>query len=73
MTEIHPANADQAAYWNGQAGQHWTEREEAQGRVVAAITELQFEVAAIALNITLTLGHDHSLDKTPAEGARSKA
>jgi SAM-dependent methyltransferase len=44
---IHPANADQAAYWNGRAGHRWTERQEAQDRLLAPVTELLFEAAEI--------------------------
>jgi SAM-dependent methyltransferase len=44
---IHPENADQLAYWNGQAGRHWTDRQEIQDRVLAPITRLLFEAADI--------------------------
>jgi SAM-dependent methyltransferase len=44
---IHPENADQLAYWNGQAGRHWTDRQEVQDRVLAPITRLLFEAADI--------------------------
>jgi SAM-dependent methyltransferase len=50
MTEtIHPANADQVAYWNGLGGRHWTDRQEMQDRVLAPITDILFEAADIRL------------------------
>jgi SAM-dependent methyltransferase len=45
--DVHPENADQHAYWNGQAGSHWTDRQEVQDRVLGPITELLFQAADI--------------------------
>jgi len=35
----HDRNADQIAYWNGEAGQHWTDRQSVQDIVLAPVTE----------------------------------
>jgi ubiquinone/menaquinone biosynthesis C-methylase UbiE len=45
----HERNADQAAYWNGPGGRHWTDRQELQDAVLAPVSALLFgrtEVAA---------------------------
>lgn len=41
-------NADQIAYWNGEAGQRWTERQERQDALLAPISRLVLERAAAA-------------------------
>jgi SAM-dependent methyltransferase len=41
------ANADQIAYWNGQAGQRWTERQEIQDQVLGPITVELFRAAKL--------------------------
>jgi SAM-dependent methyltransferase len=43
---IDPANADQAGYWNGEAGRRWTALQESHGRQFAPITAALFEAAA---------------------------
>jgi SAM-dependent methyltransferase len=46
MSEVlDPANADQIAYWNGKAGQRWTERQEIQDAVLAPVTARLFQAA----------------------------
>ena len=45
IDNAHPSNADQVAYWNGRAGQKWTERQDIQDRVLAPITDLLFDAA----------------------------
>ena len=42
----HEANADQAAYWNGPGGHHWTERQEMQDAVLAPVAERLLAAAA---------------------------
>jgi len=37
---VHDRNADQAAYWNGPAGQRWLQRQETQDRLLEPISEL---------------------------------
>ena len=41
----HDRNADQIAFWNGVAGQHWTERQAVQDIVLAPVTERLIESA----------------------------
>jgi len=41
-------NADQAAYWNGPGGRGWTDRQDLQDRVLAPVSAVLFERAAIA-------------------------
>jgi SAM-dependent methyltransferase len=41
-------NADQAAYWNGPGGRHWTDRQELQDAVLAPVSEVLIARAAIA-------------------------
>ncbi len=41
----HDLNADQIAYWNGPAGQHWTERQAVQDVVLAPVSEILIERA----------------------------
>ena len=42
----HEANADQAAYWNGPGGHHWTVRQEMQDGVLAPVAERLLAAAA---------------------------
>jgi SAM-dependent methyltransferase len=51
MNELapHDRNADQAAYWNGPGGRHWTERQEMQDGVLAPVSEVLLGRAAIAV------------------------
>jgi SAM-dependent methyltransferase len=44
----HEANADQVAYWNGAAGQRWTERQETLDVVLEPIQAILLERAAVA-------------------------
>jgi ubiquinone/menaquinone biosynthesis C-methylase UbiE len=48
MTAPHAANADQAAYWNGPGGRHWTDRQEMQDAVLAPVSQVLLQAAAIA-------------------------
>jgi ubiquinone/menaquinone biosynthesis C-methylase UbiE len=41
----HELNADQIAYWNGPAGQHWVDRQNTQDVVLAPISEILIERA----------------------------
>lgn len=41
----HELNADQIAYWNGPAGQHWVDRQKMQDIVLAPISEILIERA----------------------------
>jgi ubiquinone/menaquinone biosynthesis C-methylase UbiE len=45
---VHDRNADQAAYWNGPAGQRWTERQEKQDAVLAPASAALFVRALVA-------------------------
>jgi ubiquinone/menaquinone biosynthesis C-methylase UbiE len=42
----HNRNADQIAFWNGLAGQHWTERQPAQDMLLAPVLEALIDRAA---------------------------
>ncbi len=44
----HDRNAEQAAYWNGPAGQRWTDRQELQDVVLAPVSEALFARAEAA-------------------------
>ncbi len=44
----HERNADQAAYWNGPGGRHWTHRQELQDVVLAPVSEVLFARAEVA-------------------------
>jgi ubiquinone/menaquinone biosynthesis C-methylase UbiE len=44
---MHEGNADQAAFWNGPGGRHWTRRQEAQDTLLAPIAELLFARARV--------------------------
>jgi len=46
VTALDAANADQATYWNGEAGRRWTDLQESQDRMFAPITAALFEAAA---------------------------
>ena len=50
MNEVamHEGNANQADYWNGAGGRHWTERQEVQDAVLAPVSDILFARAAIA-------------------------
>jgi ubiquinone/menaquinone biosynthesis C-methylase UbiE len=43
----HERNADQAAYWNGPGGRHWTDRQEMQDAVLAPVSAVLLDRAAI--------------------------
>jgi len=45
---VHDRNADQAAYWNGPAGQRWIDRQEMQDAVLAPISEVLLDHARVA-------------------------
>src|SRR5262245_21851673 len=45
---VHDRNADQAAYWNGPAGQRWIDRQEAQDIVLAPVSRILFDRARVA-------------------------
>src|SRR6266702_3956318 len=42
----HAPNADQATYWNGPAGQHWTDRQPMQDTLLAPISQILLVGAA---------------------------
>ncbi len=42
----HDRNADQVAFWNGPAGQHWTERQPVQDALLAPVSQILMECAA---------------------------
>jgi len=44
---IDQRNADQIAYWNGPAGQHWTDRQQLQDVVLAPVSEVLISRAAV--------------------------
>src|SRR5215813_2991337 len=44
---VHDRNTDQAAYWNGPAGQRWIERQETQDVVLAPASAVLFERARV--------------------------
>jgi ubiquinone/menaquinone biosynthesis C-methylase UbiE len=44
---VHDRNADQAAYWNGPAGQRWIKRQETQDIVLAPASAALFERALV--------------------------
>jgi ubiquinone/menaquinone biosynthesis C-methylase UbiE len=41
----HDLNADQIAYWNGPAGQHWTDRQQMQDMLLAPVSEILIDRA----------------------------
>jgi ubiquinone/menaquinone biosynthesis C-methylase UbiE len=41
----HDQNADQIAYWNGAGGQHWTDRQQSQDLLLAAISDILIDRA----------------------------
>jgi ubiquinone/menaquinone biosynthesis C-methylase UbiE len=43
----HERNADQIAYWNGPGGQHWTDRQQAQDTLLAAVADILVDRAAV--------------------------
>lgn len=43
----HFKNADQIAYWNGEGGQHWSDRQETQDALLAPLLELLIDRAQI--------------------------
>ena len=45
---VHDQNADQAAYWNGPAGQRWIDRQETQDVVLAPVSTVLFDRAIVA-------------------------
>jgi SAM-dependent methyltransferase len=46
VTALDQANAEQSAYWNGEAGRRWTELQESQDRLFTPITAALFAAAA---------------------------
>src|SRR4051812_46764966 len=42
----HERNADQAAFWNGPAGQHWTDRQPVQDILLAPVSRILLNRAA---------------------------
>src|ERR1700726_5138036 len=42
----HVRNADQIAFWNGPAGQHWTERQPVQDILLAPVSQVLLERTA---------------------------
>jgi ubiquinone/menaquinone biosynthesis C-methylase UbiE len=44
----HESNADQAAYWNGPGGRHWTDRQALQDALLTPVSEALLQRAAIA-------------------------
>lgn len=47
LSAIDERNADQIAYWNGAGGQHWTDRQERQDIVLAPVSEVLIDRAAV--------------------------
>ncbi len=50
MAEISPGhaqNADQIAYWNGTAGQHWVDRQQAQDSMLAPVSAILLDRAKV--------------------------
>jgi SAM-dependent methyltransferase len=45
---VHERNSDQAAYWNGPAGQRWTDRQEMQDVVLAPVSAALLDRARLA-------------------------
>ena len=45
---VHDRNSDQAAYWNGPAGQRWTDRQEMQDIVLAPVSMALLDRARVA-------------------------
>lgn len=45
--DTHQQNADQIAYWNGPAGQRWTDRQAAQDVMLAPVSEILIERAKV--------------------------
>jgi SAM-dependent methyltransferase len=41
----HDQNADQIAYWNGPAGQHWTDRQQTQDTLLAPVSDILIDRA----------------------------
>jgi 2-polyprenyl-3-methyl-5-hydroxy-6-metoxy-1,4-benzoquinol methylase len=41
----HDQNADQIAFWNGLAGQHWTDRQQAQDAILAPVSDILIDRA----------------------------
>jgi ubiquinone/menaquinone biosynthesis C-methylase UbiE len=44
---VHERNTDQATYWNGPAGQRWTDRQEMQDQVLAPVSAALFDRARV--------------------------
>ena len=44
---VHERNADQATYWNGPGGRHWTERQAMQDALLAPISERLIAAAQV--------------------------
>lgn len=44
----HAQNADQAAYWNGPAGQRWTDRQAAQDVLLAPVSDILIDRAKVS-------------------------
>ena len=42
---LQPANAEQAEYWNGPGGRHWTERQEMQDALLAPVSAIALKAA----------------------------
>jgi SAM-dependent methyltransferase len=47
MSVLDEANADQSAYWNGDAGRRWTALQESQDKLFTPITAALFDAAAL--------------------------
>jgi cyclopropane fatty-acyl-phospholipid synthase-like methyltransferase len=41
----HDQNADQIAFWNGLAGQHWTDRQQAQDTILGPVSDILIDRA----------------------------
>lgn len=50
---IDDRNADQIAYWNGPAGRHWTDRQQLQDVVLAPVSEVLIDRAAVKAGETV--------------------
>jgi SAM-dependent methyltransferase len=48
VPQIDDRNADQATYWNGPAGHHWSERQQIQDLVLAPVSRILIDRAGIA-------------------------
>ncbi|KQW18458.1 methyltransferase [Afipia sp. Root123D2] len=51
VSQIDDRNADQAAYWNGPAGQYWTDRQQIQDLILAPVSRILIDQAKITQDV----------------------